>query len=87
MGYQPLFTCVFYLLVVTGSVAVTVVWKWMYSNYYGIFNYHQAKTLGLIDKNTSTGWAMSALSRLHHPDPAHTTSVGQPIVCTFRSGQ
>ena len=25
--------------VVTGSVAVTVVWKWMYNNYYGIFNY------------------------------------------------
>ena len=34
-----LFRCVFYLPVVTGSVAVTVVWKWMYNNYYGIFNY------------------------------------------------
>ena len=30
-----LFRCVFYLPVVTGSVAVTVVWKWMYNNYYG----------------------------------------------------
>ena len=40
----------FYLPVVTGSVAVTVVWKWMYNNYYGIFNY-LGKTLGLIDKN------------------------------------
>ena len=28
-----LFRCVFYLPVVTGSVAVTVVWKWMYNNY------------------------------------------------------
>ena len=45
-----LFRCVFYLPVVTGSVAVTVVWKWMYNNYYGIFNY-LGKTLGLIDKN------------------------------------
>ena len=45
-----LFRCVFYLPVVTGSVAVTVVWKWMYNNYYGIFNY-LGKTLGIIDKN------------------------------------
>ena len=45
-----LFRCVFYLPVVTGSVAVTVVWKWMYNNYYGIFNY-LGKSLGLIDKN------------------------------------
>ena len=42
-----LFRCVFYLPVVTGSVAVTVVWKWMYNNYYGIFNY-LGKTLGII---------------------------------------
>ena len=33
------FRCIFYLPVVTGSVAVTVVWKWMFNNYYGIFNY------------------------------------------------
>ena len=45
-----LFRCVFYLPVVTGSVAVTVVWKWMYNNYYGIFNY-LGKNMGLIDKN------------------------------------
>ena len=32
------FRCIFYLPVVTGSVAVTVVWKWMFNNYYGIFN-------------------------------------------------
>ena len=41
-----LFRCVFYLPVVTGSVAVTVVWKWMYNNYYGIFNY-----LGNVDQS------------------------------------
>ena len=33
-----LFRCIFYLPVVTGSVAVTVVWKWMYDNYTGILN-------------------------------------------------
>ena len=32
------FRCVFYLPVVTGTVAVTVVWKWMFNNYYGIVN-------------------------------------------------
>ena len=41
------FRCVFYLPVVTGSVAVTVVWKWMFNNYYGIFNY-VGKGLGLV---------------------------------------
>ncbi len=72
------FRCVFYLPVVTGSVAVTVVWKWMYNNYYGIFNY-VFKSVGLIDKNIN--W-------LGEPDYAlwciililFTTSVGQPIV-------
>ena len=69
---------VFYLPVVTGSVAVTVVWKWMYNNYYGIFNY-LLKGVGLIDKPIN--WL---------GDPRYalwciiiilfTTSVGQPIV-------
>ena len=45
-----LFRIVFYLPVVTGSVAVTVVWKWMFNNYYGIFNYLGTKT-GIIDQN------------------------------------
>ena len=39
------FRCIFYLPVVTGSVAVTMVWKWMFNNYYGIFNY-LVRTLG-----------------------------------------
>ena len=63
-----LFRVIFYLPVVTGSVAVTVVWKWMFNNYYGIFNY-LGKTLGLIDKNINC----IILILL-------TTSVGQPIV-------
>ena len=72
------FRCVFYLPVVTGSVAVTVVWKWIFNNYTGVLNY-LAKNLGLIAKNVN--W-------LGDPNTALwciitillTTSVGQPIV-------
>ncbi len=77
-AYTSLFRCIFYLPVVTGSVAVTVVWKWMFSPYTGILNY-VFKNLGLISKNIN--W-------LGNPDYALgciilillTTSVGQPIV-------
>ena len=73
-----LFRCVFYLPVVTGSVAVTVVWKWMYNNYYGIFNY-LGKSLGLIDKNINwlgdERFALGCIILI-----LLTTSVGQPIV-------
>jgi multiple sugar transport system permease protein len=72
------FRCVFYLPVVTGSVAVTMVWKWMYNGYYGIFNY-----IG-----TSTGVLEENINWLGDPNTALwciilillTTSVGQPIV-------
>ena len=73
------FRCIFYLPVVTGSVAVTMVWKWMFNNYYGIFNYLGKDVLGILDKNVN--WL---------GDPKYalwciilillTTSVGQPIV-------
>ena len=46
------FRIIFYLPVVTGSVAVTVVWKWMYNNYYGIFNY-LGQASGLLSENIS----------------------------------
>ena len=73
-----LFRCVFYLPVVTGSVAVTVVWKWMYNNYYGIFNY-LGKSLGLLDKNINwlgdERFALGCIILI-----LLTTSVGQPIV-------
>ncbi len=72
------FRCIFYLPVVTGSVAVTVVWKWMFNNYYGIFNY-VGKGLGLLDKNINwlgderfALWCIILILL--------TTSVGQPIV-------
>ncbi len=72
------FRCIFYLPVVTGSVAVTVVWKWMFNNYYGIFNY-VGKGMGLIDNNINwlgderfALWCIILILL--------TTSVGQPIV-------
>ena len=72
------FRCIFYLPVVTGSVAVTVVWKWMFNNYYGIFNY-LGKEMGLIEKNINwlgdPKFALGCIILI-----LLTTSVGQPIV-------
>mgnify|MGYP002528834765 CR=1 FL=1 len=60
-----LFRVIFYLPVVTGSVAVTVVWKWMFNNYYGIFNY-LGKSMGLLDQNINwlgdTRYALDGMS-------------------------
>ncbi len=72
------FRCIFYLPVVTGSVAVTVVWKWMYDNYTGILN-SALTNMGILEKGIN--W-------LGDPKTAlwciililFTTSVGQPIV-------
>ena len=72
------FRVIFYLPVVTGSVAVTVVWKWMYNNYYGVFNY-LGKSLGLIEQNINwLGDAKYALACIILI--LLTTSIGQPIV-------
>lgn len=72
------FRCIFYLPVVTGSVAVTMVWKWMFNNYYGILNY-LGKGTGLIDKNINwlgdPQYALGCIILI-----LLTTSVGQPIV-------
>ena len=72
------FRCIFYLPVVTGSVAVTMVWKWMFNNYYGIFNYIGTNT-GLIDKPINwlgdPKYALGCIILI-----LLTTSVGQPIV-------
>ncbi|MCD8116451.1 MAG: sugar ABC transporter permease [Oscillospiraceae bacterium] len=72
------FRCIFYLPVVTGSVAVTVVWKWIYNYRTGVLN-GVLTSLGIIDSNIN--W-------LGNPNTALaciivillTTSVGQPIV-------
>ena len=78
-GLLSFFRIVFYLPVVTGSVAVTVVWKWMYNNYYGIFNYILKDGLGIIDKNINwlgdPRFALACIIII-----LLTTSVGQPIV-------
>ncbi len=72
------FRCIFYLPVVTGSVAVTVVWKWMYDNYTGILN-SVLKGAGIIDKNINwlgdPRFALWCIILI-----LFTTSVGQPIV-------
>ena len=73
-----LFRCIFYLPVVTGSVAVTMVWKWMYNNYYGIFNYLGTE-MGLLDQKINwlgdPKYALGCIILI-----LLTTSVGQPIV-------
>ena len=70
---RSFFRCVFDLPVVTGSVAITVVWKWILNPYNGILN----QVLG----TTPFDW-------LGNPNTAlwciililFTTSIGQPIV-------
>ena len=78
MWSTSLFRIIFYLPVVTGSVAVTVVWKWMFNNYYGIFNY-LGKASGLISQNINwlgdERFALGCIILI-----LLTTSVGQPIV-------
>jgi len=78
MAATSAFRCIFYLPVVTGSVAVTMVWKWMFNNYYGIFNY-LGQNLGLIDKPINwlgnPKYALGCIILI-----LLTTSVGQPIV-------
>ena len=73
------FRCIFYLPVVTGSVAVTVVWKWMLSKFGGILNYLGNNMMGLYDKNIDflgdSEYALWCIILI-----LLTTSVGQPII-------
>ncbi|MPM37794.1 Lactose transport system permease protein LacF [bioreactor metagenome] len=77
------FRGVFYLPVVTGTVPVVVVWKWIFDKYAGILNYVLV-SLGVIEKNIA--W-------LGNKDTAiwcilvilFTTSIGQPIVLYISS--
>lgn len=77
-GLRSFFRCVFYLPVVTGTVAVVVVWRWMFDSYNGIFNYI-LKAVGLIDQNIQwlgdPRFALGCIILI-----LFTTSVGQPIV-------
>ena len=69
---------VFFLPVVTGSVAVTVVWKWIYDPLSGILNF-VLKSGHVINQNISwlgdKHWALMAIIII-----LLTTSVGQPII-------
>ncbi|MGT2743284.1 carbohydrate ABC transporter permease [Streptococcus plurextorum] len=75
---RSFYRCVFFLPVVTGSVAVTVVWKWIYDPMSGILNYI-LKTGGAIEQNImwlgDKNWALLAIIII-----LLTTSVGQPII-------
>lgn len=75
---RSFFRCVFYLPVVTGTVAVSVVWKWMFNKYTGLFNYILNST-GIIDEKISwLGDERTALACIILI--LFTTSIGQPIV-------
>ena len=72
------FRVIFYLPVVTGSVAVTMVWKWMFNNYSGLLNYI-GTNLGFFEENINwlgdPKYALGCIILI-----LLTTSVGQPIV-------
>lgn len=69
---RSFFRCVFYLPVVTGTVAVTVVWKWMFNTYNGLINQVFDTTHNWLgDPSTALACIIMIL---------FTTSIGQPIV-------
>ena len=73
---RSFFRCVFYLPVVTCSVAVVVVWKWMFDKYNGLFNY-VIRTMGgqglmWTESEKMALWCIILI--------LFTTSIGQPIV-------
>ena len=73
---RSFFRCVFYLPVVTGSVAVVVVWKWMFDKYNGLINYiiRACGGQGLMwtESEKMALWCIILI--------LFTTSIGQPIV-------
>lgn len=75
---RSFFRGIFYLPVVTGTVAVTVVWKWIYDPMNGILNY-LLQSAGVIDEPImwlgDKQWAIWAIILI-----LLTTSVGQPII-------
>lgn len=80
---RSFFRCVFFLPVVTGTVAVTVVWKWIYDPLTGIMNY-VLKSGNIIDKNImwlgDKKYALGAIIII-----LLTTAVGQPIILYIAS--
>lgn len=73
---RSFFRCVFYLPVVTGSVAVVVVWKWMFDKYDGLLNYVIRAAGGQpLPWTSSESMALWCIILI-----LFTTSIGQPIV-------
>ena len=70
---RSFYRCVFYLPVVTGTVAVTVVWKWMFNPYNGLINqiFDSVGFNWLGNPSTALACIIMIL---------FTTSIGQPIV-------
>lgn len=75
---RSFFRAVFYLPVVTGTVSITVVWKWIFDPISGILNYFLEKG-GMIDSPIfwlgDKKYALWAIILV-----LLTTSVGQPII-------
>ena len=75
---RSLFRGIFYLPVVTGTVSVTVVWKWIFDPLTGVLNF-VLKDAGLISRNINwlgdKNYALWAIALV-----LFTTSVGQPII-------
>lgn len=70
---RSFFRCVFYLPVVTGSVAITVVWKWILHPYNGILNQVVGTTgFDWLGTQSTAIWFIILI--------LFTTSIGQPIV-------
>lgn len=75
-GFRSFYRCIFYLPVVTGSVAVVVVWKWMFDKYDGLLNYiirsFDGQPLPWTSSESMALWCIILI--------LFTTSIGQPIV-------
>ena len=70
---RSFFRCVFYLPVVTGSVAITVVWKWILDPYNGILNQVTGNVgFDWLGTQSTAIWFIILI--------LFTTSIGQPIV-------
>ena len=69
---RSFFRCVFYLPVVTGTVAVTVVWKWMFNTYNGLINQVFGTSTNWLGNEMTAIWCIILI--------LFTTSIGQPIV-------
>ena len=70
---RSFFRCVFYLPVVTGSVAITVVWKWILNPYYGVLNQVTGNQgFDWLGNQKTAIWFIILI--------LFTNSIGQPIV-------